>query len=215
MSRLHYLTPCPEHLYKYCRRDIYEEHIRRGSFRLGTLHDFRVAYNEQGAEYGDQYEGNPTLLKKGPFETAGQSVGEHGGAVFDIFVNAYIFSAAVEYSKHHHKTWFERDGCGYDVCVVLKAKEFLEQLARQVRSKSGQVGIVAAKPIYRSGVIDLAKEPLRDADQFLIKHPRFAWESEYRLVCSDPTLPPNSIKPLFVNSFRLASCIDHVLEYDE
>ena len=222
MSRLQFLDPCPEHLYKYCSRKIYENHLKEGELRLGTLEYYREEYEKHGVEYGDHLEGNPTFLLRGPTQVAGQSVGEHGAVIVDEFVNAFVFCAAFEYSPDHHRIWFEREGCGYDMCVVFRASEFLEQLAEVIRDMRAQVAIMAAKPIYRSGVINLQKETPKQGDMFRYKHPRFEWEREYRLVCVHekhlecPTeyVFNRSTEPLFARSCKLANCIESVLSYE-
>ena len=106
--------------------------------------------------------------------------------------------------------------------MVLRANEFLEQLAGEIRNTRAQVAIFAAKPIYRSGVIDFQKETSIWGDMFRYKHPEFEWEMEYRLVCVDeehlerPTefRFTRSTEPLFARSCKLANCIESVLPYE-
>ena len=228
MSKIRFLDPCPEYLYKYCSRANYEMYVKEGSFRLGTLQDYRDAYELRGDEYGDHLEGNATFMWKGPAELAGRRVGGQGAIVVDLFFNAFLFCAAYTYSSDHHKTWFEREGCGYDVCVKLRGAEFLEELATEVLNRGLEVSLFAAKPIYRSGVITLGKETVKKEDPFRYKHPRFEWEEEYRLVCVDSayfenpagysqsTNPPlGSTEPLLVKSSALANHIEQVLTYED
>ena len=128
----------------------------------------------------------------------------------------------------HHKTWFERKGCGYDVCVKLRGAEFLEELAAQVLNRGLEVSLFAAKPIYRSGLIHLGKETVKKGDPFRTKHPRLKWEEEYRMICVDSTYfenlvefahstnpPLGSTKPLLIKSSVLANHIEQVLIYED
>ena len=228
MPNIQFMDPCPEHLYKYCSRANYETYVKQGSFRLGTLQDYRDAYELRGDEYGDHLEGNPTFKLKGPMEIAGQRVGGHGGVILDMFFKAFVFCTSSNYSSDHHKIWFEREGCGYDVCVKLRGPEFLEELATEVLNRGLEVKIFAAKPIYQSGVIDLSKETVKKTVPFLTKHPRFEWEEEYRLVCVDSTYlenqvgyshstnpPQGSTEALLVKSSALANHIEQVLTYED
>lgn len=205
--RLSYWDACPDLVYKYCSRDVYERFLKQGTFRVGTLHEYRRAFEEKGAEFGDYIEGNETLLFKGPIEIGGSKVSEQGAFIVDRFENAFVCSTATEYTAEAHNIWKEREGCGYDICVVLKAREFFEQLARQIHKRKSGVKIFAAKPIYSSAIIDAQKEPPKKGDIFRYKSPSLEWEKEYRLVAVDPTLSPKSVTPLIARSFRLEKCI--------
>ena len=129
---IYFRDEAPEYLYKYCTRKIYDEYIKVGNFRMGTLEEYRTAFEEKGAEYGDYYEGNEAVLKRGPVEIGGHSVGEQGAVIIDRNVNAYVFSTSSHYSTKDHKKWFKRKGCEYDLCIKLRSAPFLNLLAHQI-----------------------------------------------------------------------------------
>lgn len=152
---------------------------------------------------------------KGPVDLGEHGVGPEGAMIIDRFVNAFVFSMAAGYSTQDHKKWFQRSGCGYHVGVVLDGKRFVELLAHRIHRRRRGGPIAAAKPIYRTGVVDLSKEQPKMVDIFRYKHPSLSWENEYRLIYADPKLGDESRQALFPQSMKLANCIIDVIEFEE
>jgi hypothetical protein len=207
------MNKCPDYVYKYCARDVYENHIMHGSFRLGTLAEYRTVFESKGAEYGDSCEGNEILLIKGPVEIAGQEVGEEGVVIADQHVNAYVFSTALTYSKVAHQKWYERNGCGYDLCLKLRAEDFFIELAHKIRFRvHGDRSFMLAKPIYGNNFVELGKDSVQKGDKYLYKTKKLEWEDEYRLVCSSPRIMFNSATPIYPKSLKIIDFIEEVFD---
>lgn len=216
MIRIEEKDNCPDYVYKYCSRNVFETHIKKGSFKLGALADYRDAYENKGAEYGDGVEGNPSLFKKGPCDFGGQTVESDGGIVIDLLTNAFIFSAALTYSVIDHERWFLRKGCGYDICLKIKGKRFFKSLAFELSNK-GYKGakFFIAKPIYNNGSANLSGDNQYLVDHFLVKNDQLIWENEYRFICAIPKLSVNSKQPIFVNSIEALSCIESYTKFKQ
>jgi hypothetical protein len=197
----------PERIFKYCTRTVLDEHISNGRIRLGTLADFRAVYEENGSGYGDLYDGNETILMRGASEIAGQTFGPEGAVVLDFHTNAYVFSAAASYSDADHRRWFERQGCGYDVCAVFDGLELFNALATEIYNRHNGTEFVAARPMYDISMKDVSKRRINRADFYLVKNPDLAWEDEYRFVCVHPTISPSERSPLIVESAGIAGAL--------
>jgi hypothetical protein len=196
---------------KYCKQMDYEQYIRHGCFKVGTHAEYRTVYEQKGAEYGDSHEGNEPLLIKGTATIGGTSVDEHGACVITRIENAYVFSASLEYTQESHKRWYGREGCSYDICVVLVARSFLERLAHRLDRRLRQGPVLAGKPIYRTGIIDLQKHERKLGDIFFYKNVSLEWEKEYRLVYAVSEKDPIDARPMFPYSSKLADCIVRVI----
>jgi len=210
---IYYRDEAPEYLYKYCTRDVYDKHIKAGEFRIGTLAGYRSAFEEKGAEYGDHYEGNEAVFKRGPVEIAGHSLGEQGGIIIDRNVNAYIFCVSSHYSKKDHEKWFKRKGCNYDLCIKLRSSPFLNLLAHKIDFQHRKNGsVMCGKPLYDGrGVIYLDKETPKKRDIYLYKNPDLAWEKEYRLVYLNPHIHVQDKVPFIASSMKFLECIEEVI----
>ncbi len=212
IPHIHYASPCPDRLYKYCTREVYQKYIRHGCFRVGTHAEYRNAFEEKGAEYGDSYEGNESVLIKGPAAIGDHTIGTEGAMIFDQYASAYVFSMAAAYSADDHDKWFARAGCGYELCVALDGKRFVELLAHRIHRRRQMGPIIAGKPLYQTGLIDLEKVTPKKFDIFLYKNPSLAWENEYRLIYVDQRLGSESRQAIFPESMKLADCIIDVVE---
>ncbi len=209
---IYYRDEAPEYLYKYCTRNVYDKHIKAGEFRMGTLADYRTAFEEKGAEYGDYYEGNEAVFKRGPVEISGRSVGKQGGVIIDRNVNAYVFSASSHYSKNDHKKWFARKGCNYDLCIKLRSSPFLNLLAHKIDIQHRNGKVMCGKPLYDGrGVIYLENETPKTGDIYLYKNPNLAWEKEYRLVYLNANIHVQEIVPFIASSSKFIECIEEVI----
>ena len=53
MINLQAKDQCPQYVYKYCTQEVYKKHISHGVFKLGSLAEYRRAYELDGAGFGD------------------------------------------------------------------------------------------------------------------------------------------------------------------
>lgn len=211
MGKIYTKDACPEFVYKYCTKEIYDRFIRNGRFRFGTLASYRKAYETMGHEYGDSCEGNKTIIAENPRNYEINSTGSPSAMVFDLYVNAYIFSTALDYSESAHKSWYHREGCNYDICLKLHAKPFFKLLASKTRFHTpfGRE-LMLAKPIYNNGLSYSHSAKLSPENLFLVKSKGLSWESEYRLVCSPSNSSINGIS-INVTSLKAVNCIEEVI----
>lgn len=200
---------CPEYVYKYCSQDVFESYIKQGSFRLGSLADYRNAYESKGAEYGDSVEGNPSQLLRGLGSFDGRPINPEGGIVIDYITNAHVFSTSFSYSADDHEKWYKREGCGYDICLKIKAKQFFQCLALATYDNGYKnAKFFVAKPIYNNGTATLLEKGPFLVDNFLVKDRSLCWEKEYRFICAIPGLSPFDNRPIIVKSMRALNFIE-------
>ena len=201
---------CPEFLYKYCTQNTYDEYLAKGSFRFGTLASYRRVNEIDGSEYGDSHEGAEHLLFKPPGNVGGIVVPTKGVLIVSRTVNALVFCTSLEYNQNDHLHWLKRKGCGYDVCLKLEARPLIEQLARKIRGYFPFARIIVAKPIYKSGLLDMKSEKSEQFQEYLFKNPDLEWEKEYRILVLDQQLDVESLLPHCVQYFRLSKYIREV-----
>ena len=201
---------CPEFLYKYCTQITYDQFLARGSFRLGALANYRRVNEIDGSEYGDSHEGAEHLLYSPPGNVGGLVIPSKGALIIDRTVNALVFCTSFEYNQNDHLRWFKRKGCGYDLCLKLEARPLIEQLARKIRIHFPLARIVAAKPIYKSGLLDMKSEKSQPFQEYLYKDPKLEWEKEYRILVVAQQLGVEDISPHCVQYFKLSKYIKEV-----
>lgn len=214
MINLQAKDQCPQYVYKYCTQEVYEKHILHGEFKLGSLAEYRRAYELDGAGFGDPREGNHTLFIKGParLPNLNASVNNQGGIVIDRFDNAFIFSVSSEYSEEAHLKWFKRQGCGYDVCVKYRAEELFFEIANRLRFRiPWQREYFIGEPIYNNGNLNLRTDSYHSCHKYFFKSNVLAWEKEYRLVCSTPYLRAHQIRSVFPIALKTKGMIEDVI----
>ncbi|WP_444956934.1 hypothetical protein [Microbulbifer sp. ZKSA002] len=203
---------CPEYVYKYCTTTTYREHIKNGSFRLGTLAEYKQAYEEKGAEYGDYNEGNCTTIIGGR-DIDSQLISNKGALIVDRTVNAYVFSTALNYSIKDHEKWYHRNGCNYDLCLKIRAKDFFIELADAARLKiPDKQEYLLAKPFYNNG---FSHSEIRSTDPYLQKSKHLEWEGEYRLVLATTGLRVDSKDHIILKSKNALNFIEDEIEIDK
>jgi hypothetical protein len=201
---------CPQFLYKYCTQSTYDEYLAKGSFRFGTLANYRRVNEIDGSEYGDSHEGSEHVLFSPPGNVGGIAIPSHGAIIISRTVNALVFCASFEYNQNDHLRWFNRKGCGYDICLKLDARPLIEQLARKIRIHFPAARIIAAKPIYKSGLLDTKSEKPEQFQEYLFKNPNLKWEKEYRVLVEAPQLGVEDILPHCVQYLRLSKYIKEI-----
>ncbi|EKF9738647.1 hypothetical protein ACOCGI_003642 [Vibrio cholerae] len=214
MINLQAKDQCPKYVYKYCKHEDYEKYILHGGFKLGSLAYYRRAYELDGAGFGDPREGNHALFAKGPavLPNLNTSVNEQGGVVIDSFDNAFILSFSSEYSEEAHIKWFQRQGCGYDVCIKYRADELFLEIADKLRFRiPWQREFFIGEPIYNNGNVDLRRDSYHPCQKYFFKSRDLAWEKEYRLVCSTPYLSSHKEKSVFPVALKTKDMIEDVI----
>ena len=214
MFEIYAKDKCPEYVYKYCTTEVYEKFIRHGSFLMGTHAGYRDAYESIGAEYGDHIEGNPSIIGKGLLELDGGSVGPEGALLIDHYVNAYIFSVSLSYSKKDHGVWHQRTGCNYDLCLKIRAEDFFIELAHKTRFQTpfGR-SFMLAKPIYNNGYMHAENGAVKKGNMLLCKSRELEWEKEYRLICKPSNLAYNQLHPISPKSLKARAFIEDIIEF--
>ena len=205
---------CPKYVYKYCKQEDYEKYILQGGFKLGSLAYYRRAYELDAAGFGDPREGNHSLFAKGPIQlpNLNTSVNDQGGVVIDRFDNAFILSVSSEYSEEAHLKWFQRQGCGYDVCIKYRAEELFLEIADRLRFRiPWQREYFIGKPIYNNGNVDLKRDSYHPCHKYFFKSKELAWEKEFRLVCSTPYLAGHQSKSVFTVALKTKDMIEDVI----
>ncbi|ENM3785646.1 hypothetical protein V9N53_002956 [Vibrio cholerae] len=214
MINLQAKDQCPKYVYKYCKHEDYEKYILHGGFKLGSLAYYRRAYELDGAGFGDPREGNHALFAKGPavLPNLNTSVNEQGGVVIDSFDNAFILSFSSEYSEEAHIKWFQRQGCGYDVCIKYRADELFLEIADKLRFRiPWQREFFIGEPIYNNGNVDLRRDSYHPCQKYFFKSRDLAWEKEYRLVCSTPYLSSHKVQSVFPVALKTKDMIEDVI----
>ncbi|HCG7378452.1 hypothetical protein ACEWA0_22710 [Vibrio parahaemolyticus] len=172
MINLQAKDQCPQYVYKYCTQEVYEKHILHGEFKLGTLAEYRRAYELDGAGFGDPREGNHALFVKGPtlLPNLNTSVNAQGGVVIDSFDNALILSVSSEYSEEAHLKWFKRKGCGYDLCIKYRAEDLFFEIADRLRFRiPWQREFFIGEPIYNNGNVDPRRDSYHPCHKYFSK----------------------------------------------
>ncbi len=201
---------CPEFLYKYCTHRTYDEYLAKGSFRFGTLANYRSVNEIDGSEYGDSHEGAEHLLYSPPGNVGGLVIPSKGALIISRTVNALVFCTSFEYNPNDHLRWFNRKGCGYDVCLKLDTRPLIEQLARKIRIRFPSARIIATKPIYKTGLLDRKSEKSEPFQAYLFKNPNLEWEKEYRILVEVPQLGVEDISAHCVDYLRLSKYITEI-----
>lgn len=201
---------CPEFLYKYCTQTTYDQYLALGSFRFGTLANYRHVNEIDGSDYGDSHEGSEHFLHKPPGSFGGLVIPSKGAIITSRTVNAFVFCTSFEYSSNDHLRWFKRKGCGYDVCLKLEARPLIDQLVRKIRIHFPSARIVGAKPIYKSGLLDPKSKELEPFQEFLFKNPNLEWEKEYRILVLVQQMGVEEISPHCVQYLRLSRYIKEI-----
>ena len=176
MINLQAKDQCPQYVYKYCTQEVYKKHISHGVFKLGSLAEYRRAYELDGAGFGDPREGNHALFVKGPIQlpNLNTSANEQGGIIIDSFDNALVLSVSSEYSEEAHFKWFQRKGCGYDLCIKYRAEELFFEIADRLRFRiPWQREFFIGKPIYNNGNVDLRRDSYHPCHKYFFKSPIF------------------------------------------
>ncbi|ENO1827674.1 hypothetical protein BBM40_22595 [Vibrio parahaemolyticus] len=210
MINLQAKDQCPQYVYKYCTQEVYEKHILHGEFKLGTLAEYRRAYELDGAGFGDPREGNHALFVKGPtlLPNLNTSVNAQGGVVD----NALILSVSSEYSEEAHLKWFKRKGCGYDLCIKYRAEDLFFEIADRLRFRiPWQREFFIGEPIYNNGNVDPRRDSYHPCHKYFFKSRELAWEKEYRLVCCTPYLSSHQAKSVFPIALKTKDMIEDVI----
>lgn len=214
MINLQAKDQCPQYVYKYCTQEVYKKHISHGVFKLGSLAEYRRAYELDGAGFGDPREGNHALFVKGPVQipNLNTSANEQGGVIIDSFDNALTLSFSSEYNEDAHLKWFQRKGCGYDLCIKYRAEELFLEIADRLRFRiPWQREFFIGNPIYNNGNVDLRRDSYHPCHKYFFKSKELAWEKEYRLVCRTPYLKCHQSKSVFPIALKTRDMIEDVI----
>ena len=186
----------PEFVYKYCRRNIYNEFLSRGKFRLGTINEYRKSYEYKASGLLDPHDGIITQFPIG----AGYKV--------QAIPNGHIFCVSKSYSEDVHLAWWRREDCRYNLCIKLHSETFFKSLIAEVTKvqKDGfkQLGsCVYGEHFYSNKIaIDIMRTSF-------YKLSKYQHEDEYRFVSHINDI--RNDKPLFVELGNIDECIVDVM----
>jgi hypothetical protein len=209
-------------LYKYIHaRDLV--HVQRGSFRIGTLAEYRRT-ESYGNEIGDKHEGmistrmapgverNVTLgdgslesnllasvIARGPKSIINITLGADVRFHIENWSNdVYVFSTS---SKFDPSTM---DRLGYDACVEIHQPErFFIALDRSMQRRGSVTYDELHEITYRDKNADYLKP--HTVHPALIKDPRFEYQAEFRALWTPVDQP---IEPIIIEATRAARYLE-------
>jgi hypothetical protein len=202
-------------LYKYMKKQHLRDFIRRGSLKIGTLHEYRQV-ESYGSAIGDEEEGVQftefNMPDGGIVDLSGNTRGAAylrqslpGSAGTDPFRGEIEFAPGVQLlAKAESPNFFiyctsarydraAMEEFGYDACLeIFNVPKFFNALSRAIRHKGAFIGNNAIE--YRERKADWT-EP-RAVPPWLLKSPEYAYQTEIRAVWHPQK---NVVKPLFID----------------
>lgn len=197
--------------YKYLNYNHARDLVSNGSFRIGTLYDYKEI-EAHGSEIGDEIEGQKVIHCKQKHIIKGFNEPQHFDKYFPILVGADVISDihfvndqsspnifVCSFSNSFDITAMER--MGYDSCVkILDLDKFLTYYFKKIIKKGlATGGCSTCKKMLYADDNEMDINDAHDRPAWEMKKKRFKYQDEYRAVFEATN--PKTIAPITLKSY--------------